>query len=221
MDDLKLEPVRQSILSDHVYAQLSEAIISGKLKPGQHLTEQSLASQLQVSRIAIREAIHSLAMEGLVRVYPRRGAYVINLTTDDILEIYQLRAAIEKMAVELAVKNLTPEWISALENIIEEMKQPANIQDRLISSRLDTQFHQTIMTISGHTRGIKIWTQMSRQIQMVLYTVSNYYRDYPHIASWHQQTLNILIEGDARKASENIHSHVMEGAYRLLEFLDK
>src|SRR5918911_5312674 len=105
-------------LWERVHAHLREEIVSNRLAPGTELQEVALSEQLGVSRGPIREAIGRLAAEGLVTVRPRRGAVVRSLSPGEFLELYQVREALEMMAVRLAVPRLTEEDVLELEQLI-------------------------------------------------------------------------------------------------------
>src|SRR2546423_10742649 len=108
-------------LWQRVYDHLREEILAGGLEPGAELAEVALSEQLGVSRGPIREAIGRLASEGLVTVRPRRGAVVRSLSKEEFLELYQVREALEMMAVRLAVPKLAAEDIAELEELIAVM----------------------------------------------------------------------------------------------------
>src|SRR2546428_5892120 len=108
-----------------VYDHLREEILAGRLKPGAELAEVALSEQLGVSRGPIREALGRLASEGLVTVRPRRGAVVRSLSKEEFLELYQVREALEMMAVKLAVPRLRAEDFEALPGLIETVARPA------------------------------------------------------------------------------------------------
>src|SRR5436309_15468360 len=113
--------VENLTLWQRVYDHLRAAILSGRLEPGAELAEVPLSAQLGVSRGPIREAIGRLASEGLVTVRPRRGAVVRPLSKEEFLELYQVREALEMMAVKLAVPRLGADDLQALEALIETM----------------------------------------------------------------------------------------------------
>ena len=102
-------------LWQRVHTHLREEILSGELPAGSELQEVALSKTLGVSRGPIREAIGRLAAEGLVTVRPRRGAVVRALSSDEFIEAYQVREALETMAVRLAVPKLTADDLAALE----------------------------------------------------------------------------------------------------------
>src|SRR5271156_1650769 len=84
-----------SPLRDQVVAELRQAILSGRLKPGERLVEGRLADELGVSRNPVREAIRALASEGLIEVTARRGAAVASLTAQEAEELLEVRATLE------------------------------------------------------------------------------------------------------------------------------
>lgn len=112
-------------LRDVVADAIRQAIVSGRLKPGERLVEERLAAELGVSRNPVREAIRSLATEGLIEVTPRRGAAVMSLDTDDALEMIEVRAALEGLNARLAARHSTPTQIAALRKVLEEGRAKA------------------------------------------------------------------------------------------------
>src|SRR3954452_2108010 len=118
-------PVENLTLWQRVYDHLRAEILSGRLEPGAELAEVALSAQLGGSRGPLREAIGRLASEGLVTVRPRRGAVVRSLSKEEFLELYQVREALEMMAVKLAVPRLQPDDFAALEELIATMASHA------------------------------------------------------------------------------------------------
>src|SRR5947199_9368493 len=112
-------------LWQRVYEYLREEIVSDRLAPGTELQEVALSEDLGVSRGPIREAIGRLAAEGLVTVRPRRGAVVRSLSKDEFLELYQVREALEVMAVRRAVPRLCDGYVEELDQLIAEMAEHA------------------------------------------------------------------------------------------------
>ena len=108
-------------LWQRVHDHLRDEIVSGALPPGAELHEFALARSLGVSRGPVREALGRLATEGLVTIRPRRGAIVRALSNEEFIEAYQVREALEMMAVRLAVPRLTPEQLVAMERLIDDM----------------------------------------------------------------------------------------------------
>ena len=98
-------------LRDIVFEALREAIIAGQLRPGERLMEVQIADELGVSRTPVREAIRKLELEGFVIMVPRKGAYVSDISIKDITDVFEIRRALEGLAVELAARRMTEdEW---------------------------------------------------------------------------------------------------------------
>ena len=101
-------------LRDVVFNTLRQAILRGELKPGERLMEIQLANKLGVSRTPIREAIRKLELEGLVLMIPRKGAEVAEITEKNMLDVLEVRRALEELAVKLACERITEEEIQEL-----------------------------------------------------------------------------------------------------------
>ncbi|MBI2941795.1 MAG: GntR family transcriptional regulator [Chloroflexi bacterium] len=136
----------QKIVTD----RLRSAILSGQLGPGDRLQQDELASQLQVSRMPIREALRILASEGLVELRPHRGAVVVNLRTEDIAEIFEIRAMLEGRAAELAAPRLSDVTLARLRQIHAEMARIGQDEERWLV--LNRDFHTIIYPASGWPR---------------------------------------------------------------------
>ncbi|NMC78915.1 MAG: GntR family transcriptional regulator [Chloroflexi bacterium] len=194
-----------------------ESILTGKITPAQHLVEQTLADQLKVSRIAVREALRQLAKDQLVEIVPNRGAFVFSFSPDDVLEIYALRAALESMAVERVIqRGVTPDDINGLQRLVDSMRDLEHRGDRLTGAGVDTEFHRTLMQLSHHRRAIEIWGQMSTLIRVIVYHVSNYYPEYAGLTRRHQYLVDLIRTGDEKQAVEHVKAHISEGAQHLV-----
>ena len=217
-----LKPIKtQTLLADQVYENLSHAILTQKIKPGQHLVEQPLADQLAVSRISIREAIRRLAQNGLVEIIPSKGSFVVSLTADDVEEIYQLRSALEIIALKEIMTAKNHLDLSPLDHIVANMISLEKQEDRLQGASLDNQFHRTLMNLSGLTRTIRIWEQMSTQITMVIYTVSSHYPSYEGLVERHAKLVYLIRSGNYDNTKSYLREHIQQGAELLLSAMSQ
>ena len=151
-------------LRELVFESLREAILLGRLIPGERLMEVQLADEMGVSRTPVREAIRKLELEGLVVMIPRKGAYVAGLTLKDITDLFEVRAALEGMAAGLAAERITEGELEQLERAIVEESQT---QDDDISTYVDkdTFFHEIIYQASRNKQLVQIITRLREQIQ--------------------------------------------------------
>jgi DNA-binding GntR family transcriptional regulator len=105
---------KRTTLVEKVADQIRGAIKSGRLKPGDRLIESEMASEMQISRYPIREAIRYLEKEGLVTNVPYKGAHVTSYSREDLNEVYTLRVALEALAIRTLVENIDEEKIRKL-----------------------------------------------------------------------------------------------------------
>ena len=151
-------------LEERVTATLEEEILTGKLSGGTSLTEQSLSKRLGVSRTPIRAALHKLAEEGLISIVPNKGAVVVGVSRDDLVDIYNIRMRLEGLASATAAERITPEDLAALRESVElaEFFIQKNDTERL--KTLDTEFHSIIYRASGSRMLNKTLSELHRNI---------------------------------------------------------
>ena len=112
------EKQKRETLVDMALRDIRTAIRTGKLKPGDRIVETRLAEEMNISRFPIREALRYLEKEGLVRTSSFKGTYVSEFGKRDLIELYQLRSAIEELAVRLVIRNLDTDKIDVFDTII-------------------------------------------------------------------------------------------------------
>lgn len=159
--DSVFQPMKDhGTLKDRTVQVLADAILTGKIRPGERLNESQLARDLNVSRAPVREALQQLQEQSLIVNIPRRGMYAVSLDDEDIQKINSLRVVLEAEALRLAKKNLNPLREKKLEQLlvtIESMEpSPAKL-----SMRVDFEFHRTIWSYSGNEYLEKILTSLT------------------------------------------------------------
>ena len=134
-------PVNTNTLSQQVYSHLRAGILDNTYPPGSSLPEEALAASLKVSRVPVREALRRLSAEGLVVIRPRQGATVTELTSKEFLDAYQVREALEVLAVRLAVPQLTPDDLDQLDALQQAMHLAADANDAEAFFGVNAEFH--------------------------------------------------------------------------------
>ncbi len=136
-------------LKERTVEVLADAILSGKLKPGERLNESQLARDLHVSRSPVREALQQLLEQSLIVNIPRRGMFVVSLEDEDIQKINSLRIVLEAEALRLARIHLNPQREKKLEQLLTTMENMEPTPTKL-SMRVDFEFHRMIWSHSGN-----------------------------------------------------------------------
>jgi len=148
--DTLFRPLKKDgTLKDHTVEVLSDAILTGKIKPGDRLNESQLARNLHISRAPVREALQQLQEQSLIVNVPRRGMFVVTLDEDDTQKINSLRIILEAEALRLAQKNLSPERKQKLEHLLIAIENMEPMPTKTMM-RIDFEFHRTIWSYSGN-----------------------------------------------------------------------
>lgn len=211
-------PVEHRQLVDHVREVLRGAILEGKLPPGARLVEARVAGEMQVSRAPVREAIRALTDEGLVTVQPRRGASVVTISAQDVWEVYTLRAALEIHAFRLAQKRITPSQRSHLGSLVDKMRRAASEGNSDVLSKLDVEFHESVVRASGNARLLRAWMEMIGQVRVLSHRViATLYVDLESVAQRHETLRRTLLDGGtSADVACAVEEHLYSAAGRVM-----
>lgn len=212
-------------LRTEVVDMIRDAIVTGKLKPGERLKENGLAHQMSVSRSPIREAFRQLEQEGLIVSIPNQGSFVRAFDEDDVREIFTLRAALEDLACEIVLKEkkLQLADLERLATYIEQQKEAIEARDFDRLTKLDMGFHEFICEKSGLERLLKMWQSLRAQIQVLFYQRFLTFDWVPEtVDTDHSAILEALRRGDAERFSrinQEINARVAEECVQMLRSL--
>jgi len=206
-------------LADEIAARLRSAILLSQLGPGERLREEELAASMGVSRGPIREAFVLLERQGLVVIRRNRGAYVARLSQRDVGEVYTLRLAIERLAVERAIEHADAEQLGEMQRVIDRM---AAAVERGITEQeaaeLDVAFHEIIYRASDHRRLYAWWADLRSQIHIMLLSRNVADADFRDQAvSSHQGILDAIRERNAPRAVALIEEHLTIAYDRVMQ----
>jgi DNA-binding GntR family transcriptional regulator len=203
-----------SSLHDRVVFELRQAILSGRLKPGERLVEGRLADELGVSRNPVREAIRALASEGLIEVTARRGAAVATMTEQEARETVEVRALLEGHNARLAARRQDKQIIKRIEAVLS--KGTAAVTARRFEQLFDLnqQFHRELAA-AGQNAVLGDIMQRLRERTAMLFSPMNPARQ---ARNWdeHAAILRAIIEGDERAAATLASEHVMRAGMDFL-----
>src|SRR5260370_37465694 len=130
--------------------------MGGRLAPGTELSEVALSRELAVRRGSIREAMGVLAAEGLVTVRPRRGVEVRSITPEELIESYQVREALEVLAVRLAVPRMTDANLADLDELVDRMSELAKKGAVADFFTANAAFHERLCELSGNSNLVEV-----------------------------------------------------------------
>ena len=134
---------RPQSLKEIAAERIREAIVEGRLKMGESLSENFLAQNLQVSKTPIREALSLLNMEGLVNIVPQKGTFVFSMEKPEIIELCELRFALESLALRYSHERNREPFLKDLERLFKLMRKNQKKENQMKYLDLDDQFHKS------------------------------------------------------------------------------
>jgi DNA-binding GntR family transcriptional regulator len=137
-------------IREKTYNHLKARVLAGAFTPGERLIEEQLAEDLGVSRTPIREALHTLELEGLVKPLETRGFYVSRDSREEMEDLFDIRSVLEGYALRIACERMDEETLARLEAIIQKAEEA--LQRESIAEVFDwnTQFHDTLHQLVVH-----------------------------------------------------------------------
>lgn len=214
MNDLRTRDTLADTANDAeslVYRNVRQRIISGEYPGGAHLSTESLAASLGVSRTPVREALRRLQVEGLVKQHANRGAFVASWTRDDVDEVFNLRILLESHACEHAAQRIGPDAITRLRELASEMEEAAanSAAGRLHTlTTLNDAFHRLILQKCGQPRLTHILHTLV-DMSMVMRTFATYSKEELLRSMEHHRELVSAFENhDATWAGSVMRSHL-------------
>ena len=208
-------------LEESVYFALEEEILSGKLKKGDSLTETSLSARLGVSRTPLRAALHRLAEEGLVEIAPNRGAVVVGIGDEELVDIYKIRIRLEGLASSEAAKRISQDDLKRLRDSVELSEFYIAKQDAEHLKELDSEFHNIIYKASGNRLLCKTLTELHRNIQFYRKRSLGVAKRLEKSIAEHREILTAIEQGDAEAADRLTSDHIEAALNNLLSVKDK
>jgi DNA-binding GntR family transcriptional regulator len=204
--------VGRTVLRDQVKTLLLERILSGVYGPGDRLVETRIAQELGTSQAPVREALRELELLRFVESASFRGTWVREVSDDELIEVFPIRAALEEVAAREAAKRLNGE-VSDLEAEIDGM---ANAQDVREQVEHDVRFHRLIVEASGNSRLVEIWNTLQVDARTTITALGTGVSP-TEAADLHRPILEALRRKNARAAGREIRSHVETFGRRLIE----
>jgi DNA-binding GntR family transcriptional regulator len=211
---LELNRLERSLLCDQVAELLRQRIISGLIPQGSPLIERELGEQFGVSRIPVRDALIQLEGEGLVVSKPI-GRAVIQLTEHDVHGLYDVRIALETLAIRQAAQNKCNDTCQALARGLDSMRAAMGSHDAQAFQRTDMDMHRLIWAQSGNVHLVKALTMMIGPIFMLISRHASVY-DWMETMRLHEDMVACVIAGDATAAEHNIARHLENARQRSL-----
>lgn len=199
---------KQPPAAERVYAHVKQAVLDRRYEGGTLLTEGDLAEAVGVSRTPVREALLRLEVEGLLKLYPKKGALVLPVSAQEIADVVETRLLVERHAVAKVVP-AGQRLIARLEELLEEQKEHAAAGDLNAFAVADRCFHAEIVRAAGNGILAHLYDQLrDRQLRMGVATMHAEPGRIAKNITEHTEILTALRSGDATAAAGLVERHI-------------
>ncbi len=200
-------------LSSIAYEKIKEMILNGEIKEGDVLLENQLANAFEMSRTPIREAIRKLENEGILKSIDGVGTLVKSVTFKDILDIYEVRVALEVKALRTSMSNIDTKDLQELKLEIEKVITELEINEKETQAikklyNLDTKLHELIVDKSDNEYIKRIMHDINYKIRRNRKTAYDNYHTSKASALQHLEIVERILEGDYESASQALEMHI-------------
>lgn len=219
-NDIYADINRPRSLMEDITNSLQDAIIEGRLHPGQQIVEKKLQETLGVSRAPIREALMKLEGQGLVDIFPRKGSFVRRITSRFIQECFTVRAWIEGLAARLSLQHLKESDYDQLDEILKDMAQLAENKDFKGYFYRHWDFHNVFIKKSHNELLIQQIETLRRQSLWLSYSITYFEKNHVLSQKIHAQIIDVFRKGDADKVEKKIRSHILNAAGDYVKYLN-
>lgn len=206
--------MKQSLIKDQVtirkkvYHYLRERILNGKIAPNERLVETKIAKEIGTSRTPIREALHNLEAEKLVKSIPRVGYVVESMNAEDLEQICELREVIEELALRRALEKAHKKLVNGLARNMARQEEEVARGNVGAYIELDTQFHELIARLSGSARILELVQALRRHMLRYGLQANRYIDTVMRSMDGHRRIFEAIKKGDADAAVQAVREHL-------------
>lgn len=209
---------RPRMSKDRVYRTLADEIVAGELPPGTPLSERTLVERFGISRTPIREVIWQLERDGLVDVHVSRGVFVKKIGADEIIELFQLREALEPLAAALAASHRPEGELAELKDQLASADaDPGRDARELV--KLGESLHDALVRWSGNRMLVRIYDTLRRQTQLMRNLLHESQGSERTSLAEHIAILDALERKDAADARRAMAEHLRRARLAIIEDL--
>jgi len=211
LDPFPTRSLKKENLSNQVFEQVKEIIVRGEIPAGKRMIESEIAASMGISRTPVREAVHKLEAEGLLKPLPRGGYVVRGLSLPDIEETFEIRSILESFAAYLAANRHSSKEILPLEKKMEEFQRYLDRDDLKELTRINTEFHELLYALSRSQRLIKMINDLRDEIYFLRKIILNSV-DMARLSNKdHREIIKAIKRRGAKKVEKLVRDHILRG----------
>ncbi|HZR03508.1 MAG TPA: phosphonate utilization associated transcriptional regulator [Burkholderiales bacterium] len=211
-----IELIQSHSLTMLVRRELERRILSGEVSPGDKLNEAEIATQLNVSRSPVREALRALEQTGLVQIEKNRGVSVRELSLQDADEIYEFRAHLDEVIGQLAARRVTTQQVAQLRELLRKMQEAARTRNVARYYPLNLRFHDLLAEIAGNRALLGAYRRLVNELHLYRReTLAHGPDSFPISAREHAEIVERIAQRDSEGAGRLLREHAKRSRERL------
>ncbi|MBI2985968.1 MAG: GntR family transcriptional regulator [Deltaproteobacteria bacterium] len=199
--------------------ELREAVVAGKFAPGERLSEEKLASSLNVGRVPLREALRRLEAEGYITFLSNNEIAVSKPTIEDVQDYYSIASVLEGLAARLAVERGQPEEISRLRELHQLLRETYKEKEPERYFEANSSFHRFIAEMARNERLLRLIDQMRREIQKTRILALHLPQRLDYSMQEHDQILDAFLKRNPELAEATVVKHLQNQMEALIKVL--
>jgi len=203
----------RSSLTDKVYALLKQRIIAQSLVPGQKVDIDRLAADLGISRTPVKDALNRLAADGLVNVLARRGTFIARFDLNDLLDLLDVRLALEAFAARQGAERATAEQLREMEAVLQHLERDFR-EDRQVQAdydgfqALDRRLHLLVIASAANPKLSDFCDNLHTDIQMARAYYTRGDLETARVHAEHRAIYEAFVRKDGEAAAQAVESHL-------------
>jgi len=205
-------PATRPTLAQRAYDDLKALFLKGAYVPGDFLTEGELARRLRMSKTPVRTALTRLEMDGFVAVSPQQGIVVREPSIHEVIDLFDIRMALETFVVKRLSTTITPEQIARLRANLEEQDRAVKARDNAQSTKLDTEFHLMLCEFAGNREILEVMERLRSKLHRIILGIQN--KNPGRIADGareHEGIAEAIFQGRGDQAAQRVVQHLEWG----------
>ncbi len=206
----RLNPIGRTALAVEITNRLRQMILEGQLQPREKIREKLLTEQFGVSRTPLREALKVLAAEGLLELIPHRGTVVTEQSDAEVAEVFQVLAALEGLAGELAARNASDKDLEDIRAMTENLRRSYEDSDRPTYFRINQDIHKALLNAAGSETLVKSHELLAHRVQRARYQANLTPARWRAAVEEHEAIAEALCNRDARKTAGLMKDHLLK-----------
>lgn len=213
-------PLPSPATADLIADVLRTQILDGELEPGAHVNEVHVAERFEVSRGPVRQAVQRLVQEGLLTHARNRGTRVVELDLDDVADVYQVRAAIEREAALALLPDVPGSLHIQLDEVLDEMAQAVDQDSWSAISLADVRFHQSIVNAAESPRLSRIFSNLVAESLLCIRRLEIAYQSRDRLVQQHRKLADLMRAGDEDAYLAELDWHLRNSVITISKSVD-